>query len=124
VLWVWIVSSVVEEIFCRGWFQSLAAGLDAGDPRAARAAVIWSTALFGSLHFVLLAGGIDLGTFAVILVSVTTLGYVCALARARSGSLVPAITAHVAFNVGGGFVGGLLYAIVYRIATGRLPFAR
>jgi len=122
VLWVWIVSSVAEEIFCRGWFQSLAAGWDS-DPRAARVATVWSAALFGSLHLVLLIAGIDLASFAIILVSVTALGYVCAVARARSGSLVPAIAAHVGFNIGG-FLGGLAYAIAYRITTGHLPFAR
>ena len=26
VLWIWVISSVVEELFCRGWFQTLAGG--------------------------------------------------------------------------------------------------
>ena len=23
VLWIWVITSIVEEVFCRGWFQSL-----------------------------------------------------------------------------------------------------
>jgi membrane protease YdiL (CAAX protease family) len=120
VLWIWLVSSVVEEIFCRGWFQSLVAGPDGADPRAARAAVIWSAGLFGSMHLSLLFAGVDIASVALTVVSVTALGYVCALARARTGSLLPAIVTHVAFNAGG-FVGGALYAIVFRVATGHMP---
>jgi membrane protease YdiL (CAAX protease family) len=97
-------------------------GTDDPDPRAAQASTIWSAALFGSMHFSLVFAGIDLPSFAVILASVTPLGYVCAVARARSGSLVPAIAAHVGFNVGG-FFGALAYAITYRVATGHLPIA-
>ena len=122
VLWIWLVSSVVEEIFVRGWFQSLVAGAAEDDPRGerARAAVFWSAALFGTMHLFLLFGGVGIATVAVIVPSVTALGLVCATARARTGSLRPAIAAHVAFNVGG-FVAGVIYGIAYRVTTGQLP---
>ena len=113
VLWIWVVSSIVEEIFCRGWFQTLA-GADT------RAAILWSTALFGALHLGLLFGNVEITAVAIIVVSVTALGYVCATARARTGSLRPAIAAHMMFNVGG-FLAGVIYTIAYRIATGHLP---
>jgi membrane protease YdiL (CAAX protease family) len=122
VLWIWVVSSTVEEVFCRGWFQSLVAGAsesDSHDERA-RAAVMWSAALFGTMHLPLLLADVDLATVAVIVLSVTALGYVCATARARTGSLRPAIAAHVMFNVGG-FLAGVIYTIAYRVATGHLP---
>ncbi|MEJ7640521.1 MAG: hypothetical protein WKF75_21765 [Singulisphaera sp.] len=32
---IWIISSVVEELFCRGWFQTLAGGGE-GDPNGER----------------------------------------------------------------------------------------
>jgi membrane protease YdiL (CAAX protease family) len=116
VLWIWVFSSIVEEVFCRGWFQSLVAG---GDTRAA---VIWSAALFGTMHLGLLFSNVEIAAVVVIVLSVTALGYVCATARARTGSLRPAIAAHVMFNVGA-FLAGVIYAIAYRIVTGQMPFA-
>src|SRR5205809_388383 len=74
VLWIWVISSVVEELFCRGWFQTLVGG-------STRAAVLWSAALFGVMHLVLLFGDIEIAAVAVIVLSVTALGYVCATAR-------------------------------------------
>jgi uncharacterized protein len=113
VLWIWVISSIVEEIFCRGWFQTLAG-------EGTRAAIIWSTALFGSMHLVLLFGDIEIAAVVVIVLSVTALGYICATARARTSSLRPAIVAHVMFNVGA-FLAGVIYAIAYRVATGHMP---
>lgn len=113
VLSIWVVSPLVEEIFCRAWFQTLA-GADTP------AAVLLSAALFGAMHLPLLFGNREIPAVAIILLSVTVLGYVCAMARARTGSLRPAIFAHVLFNVGG-VLGGMIYTIVYRVATGQMP---
>ena len=124
VLWICFISSTVEEVFCRGWFQSLVAGTGESASRSERtgAAVWWSAALFGTMHLPLLFAGIDTAAVVVIVLSVTALGYVCATARARTGSLRPAIAAHVLFNVGG-VLAGIIYTIAYRIATGHLPSA-
>lgn len=116
VLWIWVFSSIVEEVFCRGWFQSLVAGA------GTRAAVGWSAALFGTMHLGLLFSNVEIAAVVVIVLSVTALGYVCATARARTGSLRPAIAAHMMFNVGG-FLAGVIYVIAYRVATGQMPFA-
>jgi membrane protease YdiL (CAAX protease family) len=113
VLWMWVVSSFVEEVFCRGWLQTLAG-------ESTRAAVLWSAALFGTMHLTLLFGDIEIAAAVILVLSVTALGYVCATARARTASLRPAIAAHVLFNVGG-LVGGVIYTIAYRIVTGHLP---
>jgi membrane protease YdiL (CAAX protease family) len=113
VLWFWVISSVVEELFCRGWFQTLAGG-------STRVAVLWSAALFGAMHLLLLFSDMKITAVVVIVLSVTALGYVCATARARTGSLRPALFAHVMFNVGG-FLAGVIYTIAYRVATGQLP---
>jgi membrane protease YdiL (CAAX protease family) len=99
VLWFWIVSSVAEEIFCL-------------------VSLLPSGVLFGTLHLVMLSAGISRGSVAVIVVSTTALGLLAAWALAATGSLYPAIAAHVAFNVGGP-IGGILYASGYRVATGR-----
>ena len=72
------------------------------------------------MHLPLLLSGAEIAASVLIVLSVTALGYVCATARARTGSLRPAIAAHVLFNVGG-FLGGVFYTIAYRVATGHLP---
>jgi hypothetical protein len=113
VLWGWVISSFVEEIFCRGWFQTLAGG-------NTRAAVLGSAALFGTMHLALLFSEMEIAAVVIIVLSVTALGYVCATARASTASLRPAILAHVMFNVGG-LLGGVIYTIAYRILTGHLP---
>src|SRR5262245_21851171 len=86
VLWIWLISSIVEEVFCRGWFQALIAGVDEGVSHGerTRAAVWWSMALFGAMHLLLLFAGVDIASVVVIVISVTALGYVCATARDRT----------------------------------------
>jgi membrane protease YdiL (CAAX protease family) len=113
VLLIWVVAPLVEEIFCRAWFQTLA-GADTP------AAVLWSATLFGAMHLVLLFSDMKISAVVVILLSVTALGFVCATARARTGSLRPAVFAHVLFNFGG-ILAGVIYTITYRIATGQMP---
>jgi membrane protease YdiL (CAAX protease family) len=118
VVWVWIVSSVVEEVYCRGWFQTSTM------PEVAQAsfvALLPSAVLFGSMHLLLLSAGVDRASVAFVVASTTVLGLLCAWARVASDSLYPAIAAHVAFNVGGA-LGGIVYAIAYRGVTGKMPF--
>jgi membrane protease YdiL (CAAX protease family) len=74
------------------------------------------------MHLPLLFGGAEFTASVVIVLSVTALGNVYATARARTGSLRPAIAAHVTFNVGG-FFGGVIYCIAYSVATGHIPSA-
>jgi membrane protease YdiL (CAAX protease family) len=82
VLWIWVISSIVEELFCRGWFQTLAEGGESDSHgERARAAIPWSAALFGAMHLPLLFGAAEIAASVVIVLSVTALGYVCATAR-------------------------------------------
>jgi membrane protease YdiL (CAAX protease family) len=122
ILWIWVISSIVEEVFCRGWFQTLVAGVGENDSHHEHtpAAVMWSAVLFGTMHLPLLFADIEIAAVVVIVLSVTVLGYVCATARSQTGSLRPAIAAHVMFNVGG-FLAGVTYTLAYRVATGHLP---
>jgi membrane protease YdiL (CAAX protease family) len=83
---------------------------------------VWSAVLFGTMHLGLLFSKVEIAAVVVIVLSVTALGYVCATARARTGSLRPAIAAHVMFNVGA-FLAGVIYAIAYRVVTGQMPSA-
>jgi membrane protease YdiL (CAAX protease family) len=106
---VWILSSVAEEIFVRGWFQTWVARIRGEDGAAVR----WlSASLFSAMHLTLFFRGADPPTARVIVVATFALGYCCAWLRQRSGSLRPAIAAHVAFNIG-----GLLAGIAIVIAT-------
>ena len=109
--WVWIVSSVSEEIFVRGWFQSTLAQRGVGQ----RAAVLLSGALFGAMHLSLLRADVEPASVAVIVTFTFLLGLVCAYVRATRDSLVPAILAHVGFNVGG-LVGGAMVMIARKVA--------
>jgi membrane protease YdiL (CAAX protease family) len=118
VVWFWIVSSVAEEVFCRGWFQGSTMSDVTGSDLGAQ---LPSAVLFGSLHLVLLWAGVERRAVAVVVVSTAILGLRAAWARAASASLYPAIGAHVAFNVGGA-VGGIAYAVGYRAVKGKMPF--
>jgi membrane protease YdiL (CAAX protease family) len=115
-LWIWLLSSFSEEVFCRGWFQS---SLERG--AVSGAAPLWpSAALFGGMHLTLFLSGTDAVAVITIVIATTLLGWVAAWARRASASLFPAIAGHVAFNVGG-MLGGILYTVGFRLATGHLP---
>jgi membrane protease YdiL (CAAX protease family) len=113
VLWIWLYSTFSEEIFTRGWYQTaISSGEKAASASAsASAPVAWSAILFGTLHFSLLVAGADLWTVVIIVSTTTALGFVAASARQRSGSLWPAIVAHLSFNVAGTFTGIILTII-------------
>ncbi|HEY6460330.1 MAG TPA: CPBP family intramembrane glutamic endopeptidase [Polyangiaceae bacterium] len=120
VFWFWIVSSIAEEVFCRGWFQGTTMAAVTG---TSLAPLLPSAVLFGSLHLTLLSAGVERRAVVAIVGSTALLGLLAAWARATTGSLYPPVAAHVAFNVGG-LLGGVLYAGAYRARTGKLPFAR
>lgn len=109
--WIWLHSSVTEEIFVRGWFQRF---VDS-DHRAAL-----SAALFGSMHLMILKHRPDLWTVAIIVAATTALGFLTARDRERTGSLGPPIATHIAFNVGG-FVAGVAFAAALFLTTGQNP---
>ncbi len=119
-LFIWIFSSTIEEVFTRGFLQG---HLQPGSPVAADIKpsfvdfpTVISAAAFACMHLVLIASGVDWKTVVIILLFTFSLGLVAGRQRSRTGSLVPAIGVHMLGNVGG-LVGGILYAIV-SIATG------
>lgn len=115
---IWILSSVSEEVLLRGWFQAATLGGD--QARVSMEQLLPSAVLFGTLHVGLLFVGVDALTVALLLPPLLALGLLTAWLRARTGSLYPAIAAHVAFNVGG-VLGGMVYVILYRATTGQMP---
>lgn len=119
---IWFYSSLSEEIFVRGWFQSLVdqdSKLEIGE-RSVKTAVLASGLLFGSLHFSLFFKGEDVLTGIIIVVFTSLLGLLAASYRDRYQSLVPAFVTHVAYNVGATFA-SIIFTVITTIAMGTPP---
>ena len=83
-------------------------------------AALISATFFGAMHLVLLFSGADLATVVIVLCFTFSLGLLAAHQRSRTGSLAPAIVVHMAGNVGG-FLVGIIFAIITIITTGKPP---
>jgi membrane protease YdiL (CAAX protease family) len=108
---VWLIASTCEEIFNRGLILSFLAPLKEHGFK-----------LFGShisLPVTISAIGFGLGHLCLlnkmegtvvtgIVVSATLLGFIAGYFREKTGSLVPAIAAHMTFNIVGFAIGSLL----------------
>lgn len=111
IILVWIIASTCEEVFYRGLLQSL---LDpfrkyAVGPRRLRISlpVTLCALAFGLGHLCLL-GRVPPPMLISILVSTTILGLIAGYYREKTGSLLPAIAAHMTFNIVGTIVPLLL----------------
>lgn len=105
IIFVWFYASIAEEVFVRGLIQSFLAklrplGLNLFGLRLSLP-VIFSGALFATMHLGLLTMGISLATVGFICVFTFALGLVAAYHRERTGSLIPAIVVHMFGNIGG-----------------------
>jgi|GEM_PF-413915 len=115
VISIWIVASTCEEIFYRGLVQTLLDPLRWYGFKFLKirlsAPVLISGVVFGLGHLCLLRmfGGVFLGQ---IIVSCTVVGVVAAYYREKTGSLLPAIAAHMTANV----VGYTIPQILMRLA--------
>ena len=107
VLVIWFGSSISEEIFARGWFQSYIAS---STPYAAQ----FSALLFASLHLRLLRVGVEPQAVAILFVGTLLLGLLAGQFREQSKSLLPAIGVHIAFNIGG-MLGGIVSIIFEKL---------
>src|SRR5262249_46365883 len=122
VLVIWLLSSISEEVYVRGLVQSwIADGEEASGTISAFAPSIVSSALlFAAMHGPLLWSNAGVKGGLTIVLATLGVGWSCAVLRARSGSLLPAIACHVVGNVAG-VPGGILGVVLYRLAYGRLP---
>ncbi len=122
VLVVWILSSVSEEVYVRGLVQSWVAGRD--DANGANAifkpSVVSSALLFASMHVPLMWSPIGVKGGLTIVLATLGVGFACAVLRAKSCSLWPAIACHIIGNVAG-LPGGILGVILYLLVHGRRP---
>jgi len=102
VLTVWIIASTCEEVFYRGLIQGFLEPLKERGFRIFKVRVSLpaaaSAVLFGLGHFCLL-GMAGLPFVLVIVLSCTATGFVCAYFREKTGSLVPAVAAHMTANI-------------------------
>jgi membrane protease YdiL (CAAX protease family) len=117
---IWLLSSLSEELLTRGWLQGILHPWRDRYVASVAVPALVSGTVFGAMHLGLYFKGVDAVTATVVVVCATVLGVWAGVLRHRYSSLIPAIVAHVAFNAGGA-VGGIAYAIAYRMATGHLP---
>jgi len=124
ILFVWINSSIIEEIFTRGFLQGhLMKAMDNAKKvpvlRVSYPTLI-SALFFSLMHLVIIMQGADAVTVIIILFFTFTLGLIAGNQRAKTGSLIPAIGAHMLGNIGG-LVGGIIYGIYIILTGGKIP---
>jgi membrane protease YdiL (CAAX protease family) len=114
VLLVWILASVAEEVLVRGYVQSYLQPLAHVGFTVFRLRISLPVALsalfFSAMHLILLTTDTSFLTIYVVLVFTFFLGLVTAYQRERTGSVLPAVAAHVSFNVGG-MIGGIVFVV-------------
>lgn len=103
VLSIWIIASVSEEVFTRGFVQSYLHDFTDKGITIFRIfislPVIVGACVFMAIHIPLIMEGIDHVLYILILLSTFTLGIVAGYFREKTGSLLPAIFAHMCANI-------------------------
>ncbi len=116
VISVWLVASTCEEILYRGLLYGFLAPLKEHGFRLIRwhisLPVTVCALMFGLGHFCLL-GMMPLPIVINIVISCIITGFIAGYFRERSGSLIPAIAAHMTANIVGYTVPGLLSMLVF-----------
>ena len=124
VLFVWIFSSIIEEVFTRGFLQGHLTVLSGKYFKLLfiriEMPVMISAVFFACMHFVLLSVGIDAITMTVVFLFTLSIGLMAGHLRARTGSLIPAIVVHILANIGG-MIGGVIFTFASFLITGELP---
>lgn len=116
---VWIFSSVMEELFLRGFLHSVIATPTPTEPRLFRptSATTATALLFGCMHITVLAKS-DATTTVIIMLATTALGFVVGWLREKSQSVLPAIVGHMFFNIGA-FLGGIVSVVIFGVTTAK-----
>ena len=126
VLFVWVFSSIIEEVFTRGFLQGHLSVLSGKHVKLLflriELPVLISALFFACMHFSLLFAGVDVPTMAVTLLFTFSIGLMAGYLRSKTGSLIPAIAVHMLANIGG-MIGGVIYMLVNFAITGKLPGA-
>ena len=124
VLFIWVFSSIIEEILTRGFIQGHLSPLNEMSVGMLLFRVSVPTLagalFFGAMHFALLLSGADILTTVIIVIFTFSLGLLAGHQRAKSGSLIPAIILHALANIGG-ILGGIVFVLITIVVTGKLP---
>lgn len=106
-LWVW--SSLSEEVFTRGFVQGYLYPLRQKGIKIQRLflslPVITGALVFGGMHFILLTFGLEFFRVLYLVLLTTLLGLYAGYQKERTNSLVAAVTIHLFFNMGGSLYG-------------------
>lgn len=114
VLLIWIFASVAEEILVRGYIQGyleplIDRGFTAFGVRISLP-VLLCALFFSAMHLILLTTATPPLTVYIVMIFAFGLGLLAGYQREQTKSVIPAITAHIFFNVGG-VIGGFLFVI-------------
>ena len=104
IIMIWILASIIEEIFYRGFLQTFLnplkdIGLKLGKIYLSLP-IIAAAIMFGLMHFCLLGMMPDRMVYFII-VNAFVLGLIAGYYREKTGSLIPAYLVHLAFNIVG-----------------------
>ena len=126
ILFIWVFSSIIEEVFTRGFLQGHLSSLSGKYCRflsfRIEFPVLISSLFFAFMHLALIFTGVDATTMIVTIFFTFSIGLMAGHLRAKTGSLIPAIVVHMLANIGG-MIGGIIYAIINFLLTGKLPGA-
>jgi membrane protease YdiL (CAAX protease family) len=115
VLFIWILASIAEETLFRGLLQGFLRNLSSKGFTVfglrLSLPVFVPAVLFSLVHLALLTTGTGFWKLFVILCFAFLLGIVAGLGTQSSKSLIPAMAAHMFFNIAG-FVAGIVILIV------------
>ena len=115
ILFVWISSSIVEEVLTRVFLQSHLSHLKGSHLSLGFIRIEWpvliSAVFFSCMHLSLLFSDTDAISIITILLFTLSLGFLCGYLRSRTESIIPAIIAHSLANIGG-MIGGMLYLLL------------
>jgi len=115
IMFVWFSSSIVEEVFTRGFVQGHLHRLSGIYARLGFIRIEWpvliSALFFACMHLLLPFVGADAVTTIVVFLFTFSIGLMAGSLRASTGSLVPAIGVHILANIGG-LIGGIIYTML------------
>ena len=109
ILLIWLLASITEEILFRGLIQNYLRDFRNTGIKLKQLhlslPVIVSALLFGFVHLTLFTLGAGWVFVLTVVSFATLLGLLAGYFTESSGSITPAIIAHICFNIGGSFLG-------------------
>jgi len=104
-LYLWIWTSISEEVFTRGFIQGYLSPFRHMGFRISRAfislPVLVGGLFFGAMHLILLTTGMDWYRVLFLVGATTLLGLFAGYQKERTGSLIAPVIIHLFFNMGG-----------------------